>query len=191
MRPSPSVLLAALIPVALAAASCSPPWTVIVRSGPPSALAPIQQFSLAADRSQMMVGRHSLPEELNGREPAEQQALLEAIAAMETAFSGGFTAQSGMPTLPATTAPMANEGRITIRWTFLDPGKYAFVYARDSVLTARILFTVGATVVDEIEITRKVDANPRQGSILERLNIGGDAMGRLAGKYVVQERAGG
>ncbi|RLB50640.1 MAG: hypothetical protein DRJ42_18425 [Deltaproteobacteria bacterium] len=191
MRHFPIVSLGLIASLALLSASCSPPWTVIVKSGPPSALAAVQQFSVAADRSQMMVGDHSLNDELANRDPEEQQALLEAIAGMETSFAAGFSAQSRMPTLPATTAPMPNEARITIRWTYVDPGKYVFVYARDSVITARILFTVGATVVDEIEITRSVDANRRQGSIVERLNIGGDTIGRLAGKYVAQVRAGG
>jgi len=183
-------LLVTLVALALLS-SCGPPWTVIVQSGPPSALASVQQLTVAADRSQMMISQRPLQQELAARDPNEQQALLEAIATMESSFATGFASQGGVPTLPATTAPLPNEARITVRWTYLDPGKYAFVYARDTRITTRVVFTIGATVVDEIEITRGVDANSRQGSIVERVTIGGEAVGRIAGKYLANARAAG
>jgi hypothetical protein len=190
MSHSQSPLIAALALTLLAA--CGPPWTVIARSGPPSALAPVTEITLAADRSQMMISSDRMLEaELAARTPEERQALLDAIAGMESSFATGFAGQAGIPTLPAGAEPKPGEARITVRWTYLDPGKYAFIYKRDSQITARIVYTIGATVVDEIEITRSVGASRRQASIVERLNIGGDQIGRLAGKYLANARAGG
>lgn len=178
----------ALLSLLLLLGGCGAPWTVILKSGPPSALAPITQVTMASDQSQMMVNDHPLPQEMAARDPEEQQALADALAGMETAFATGFTNDAGVPTLPAATVPLEGEARLTVRWTFIDPGKYAFIYARDSVLRARVVFSVGDAVVDEIEIERTVDANRRQGSIVERLRIGGEEIGRLAAKYFVEAR---
>lgn len=180
-----------VLALATLSSACGPPWTIITQSGPPSALASVQQVSVVADRSQMMISSNrSLEAELAARDPNEAQALLAAISGMESSFATGLASQAGLPTMPAAADPGPQEARVTVRWIFLDPGKYAFVYARDTQITARIVFTIGATVVDEIEITRKVDANSRQGSIVERVNIGGDAVGRLAGRYLANARAG-
>ncbi len=184
--------IALLAASSLLVISCGPPWTVIVQSGPPSALAGVQQFSVAADRSQLMISSNrTLDAELAARDPDEAQALVSAITTMESSFGTGFASQAGVPTIPGTAPPQPNEARVTVRWVFLDPGKYAFVYARDTDVRARIVFTVGASVVDEIEIRRVVDANSRQGSIVERMQIAGEQVGRLAGKYVQRARAGG
>jgi hypothetical protein len=189
MRTLRIIILAAVSSLLI---SCGPPWTVIVKSGPPSALAGVQQFSVAADRSQMMISSNrTLDAEVAARDPEDGQALLAAVAAMESSFATGFASQGGVPTIPATADPQPNEARVTIRWLYLDPGKYAFVYARDTDVRARVVFTVGASVVDEIEIRRVVDANSRQGSIQERVNIAGEQIGRLAGKYVRNAQSGG
>ena len=122
--------------------------------------------------------------------PTRARALLAAITMMESSFATGFASQGGVPTIPATQPPQPNEARVTIRWLYLDPGKYAFVYARDTDVRARVVFTVGAAVVDEIEIRRVVDSNSRQGSINERVNIAGEQIGRLAGKFLRRGAAG-
>ncbi len=163
-----------------------------MQSGPPSALAGVQQFSVAADRSQLMISSgRTLEAELAARDPDEAQALVNALSLMESSFSTGFAGQSGVPTIPGTAPPQPNEARVTIRWVFLDPGKYAFVYARDADVRARVVFTIGPNVVDEIEIRRVVNASSRQASINERVQIAGEQIGRLAGKYVRRAQSGG
>jgi len=170
-------------------AGCGPPWRVIRQSGPPSALRGATQVIVATDLSAMYVNGKTVDQVMAERSPDEQRAMGEAIAALQTGFIQGFATNTRVSAPVAQGPPMRGEGvRVTARFTNVDPGKYAFVYTRDTMVTARIVWTIDGQVVDEIETTRRVDASMSQPAIIQRMRIGGRRTGELAASFFRRAR---
>ena len=183
MRSSTRVL--SLLAVLGLSACGGAPWEVIMQSGPPSALLSVNQLSIAVDSTQLMVNGKPVAE-VN----AEEDDFPGAVSGMEAAFGTAFQGYSGVPIVPAMGPPQPQEFRVTARFVEVDPGKYAFVYARDTVLVARVVFTFGMNVVDEIEVRTVVDASRRQPSIVQRMQIAGRITGERGAQYFRQARGG-
>jgi hypothetical protein len=174
------------IPALVLVASCGPPWRVIVQSGPPSALAGVPALTISTDSSTLSVNGKSLQQVY-----AEEESFPEAVSNMESGFLSGFTQYAGVPVTPMPTPPGPQEVRVVARFSEVDPGKYAFIYARDTVLTTHVLFIMGGQVVDEIQITRKVSASMSQPAIIQRMRIAGQLSGELAARFFRRARSGG
>jgi hypothetical protein len=176
----------AVAPLLLLLASCGPPWRVIVQSGPPSALTGVTALTMSVDSSALVVNGKPMQQVI-----AEEPDFPQAVQNMEAGFMTIFTQQAGVPVTPMQTPPGPQEVRVVARFTEVDPGKYAVIYRRNTVLTAHIMFIMNGQVVDEIQTVRQAEASLSQPSIIQRMGIAGRLTGELAAKFFRRAQQGG
>jgi len=90
---SPALRLALLALVAAPAMACSPPWTVIKTSGPPSTLANAGPITVAFDYSKLQVGgmnEQAFVESKKQKEPNYDQEWAKLKASFEDSVVGGL-----------------------------------------------------------------------------------------------------
>ncbi|HJK95113.1 MAG TPA: hypothetical protein RMH85_25570 [Polyangiaceae bacterium LLY-WYZ-15_(1-7)] len=178
-------LLAALL---IGGVGCGPPWQVIQQSGPPSALRGAQQVSVATDFSQLMIRNRTLDQEMAARDPNEQAAMQEVINVMDQNFRQELSLRLGVPVVPAQGPPQPGEVRVVARWTYMDMGKYAVIYARDTDLRTRLVWSVGPQVVDEIEVRAVRNADRYHPAIVQRVGAAAQVTAQLAARFFQAEQ---
>lgn len=182
---SPSYLFAAL---AIILSGCVPPWAVLQQSGPPSALRGATQVTAAVDFSQLTFGGKNLDQMMAERDPEEQQALNDVLAAMAQAFPAALAERLNVPVVPAQGPPQPGEVRCTAVFVEGDLGKYVVVFARNSLLTTNLVWSVGGQDVDVVQTRVVVEANIRQPAIIQRMRIASTNTGHLGARFFASEQ---
>jgi hypothetical protein len=166
---------------------CGPPWRVIKQSGPPSALADIQSLGVKFDYSRISLGGKSEQQFLASKSEEERAKFQEVKSTMDNAFLIGL--RSRLPDLLVRQDTGQEDATLTVRYTMLEQGKYAVVFAMDTELAAHLAFARNGAVTDEIAVDTAVDATVTQPAILQRVKIAAERLADLGAQYVRQARS--
>ena len=169
--------LLSAVSAALFFIACGPPWTVLVQSGPPSALQQVASFSVITDTSELMLGDKTAEDYLAGLDAAEQQKKREVLENMANNFQSGLSGR-GVAVSPN------GQAQIVFIPTFLRFGKYAVFFKQSTILEGRIEWRINGQVVDSIQVRREQAASRTRPSIHQRVRIVSRYLGGLGAKYV-------
>jgi hypothetical protein len=182
-RAMPAFLLLALATTTLA---CTP-YTVIVKLGPPSALAGATTMALKYDYSGVGISNKHLSEQqwLESREKEEHRTTyLETKVSANTGVSEGLVKKITGVAFAEGDAP-AGTIQIVVFYTEWEEGMYAGVVAWPSKITARVQFSRDGQIVDEIQIHVEEQASIYTPSPQQRLHTCGKRIGEYAAHYIV------
>jgi hypothetical protein len=180
---TPTFLLLAL---ALTTLACTP-YTIIVQSGPPSALAGATSMTIRYDYSQIAISDKRMSEQqwLETREKEEHRTTyLETKVSADTGVAEGLSSRVGGVQFAEGEAP-AGTIQITVFYLEWEEGMYAGVVAWPSRITARVQFSKDGQVVDEIEIRVQEQASLYTPAPQQRLHTCGKRIGEFTAHYIV------
>ncbi len=167
--------------VLFACAACAPPWTVVRKSGPPSALQGAQSVGIFFDYSQAMVDGQPEQSFLANNDDVDAAAKLQSV---KDAFEAGVM-DGALRSMPVQVGKQMQgaDVAVTVRVDSLVRGKYAFIYARDTEAFVTALWSRGQTLTDEIRYNTRVQASAQQPSIIQRAEIAGRDVGNILGRF--------
>jgi len=155
---SPALRLALLALVAAPAMACSPPWTVIKTSGPPSTLANAGPITVAFD-----------------------QEWAKLKASFEDSVVGGLGQTWARGAVKG--APAAGVG-LVVYPTSLSMGHYMVVASTATSVSTMLDWTVNGQVTEEIQVSGAQSATVYTPSVFQHIPPIGSHIGNLAGRYL-------
>lgn len=172
-----------VIALGLVCSACGhAPWT-IVRQAAPDPFVGKNQFTVEGlDFEHVQIGdRPSEAAFLADKAAKEKDDWDAAKKGMNESFNGGV-AETGAGLQLAAGAPYIVRPLVS----FADPGKYAVVYARATVvnLTVQVVDASNQQVLDEIGIMADVGASIYDPSADHRLREAAELLGKLTGRYL-------
>ncbi len=177
-----------LAPLALLLASgCGAPWTTLVQSGPPSAIAGAQQLTYASDFSSLIMDGQPIAQILAQESPEEQGNIQSAFQAMESEFLQAFASNVHVPVTPAAGPPQPGEVRLTAVFTDIRRGARGPM-GRATGVTVHFQFSVGGQVTDEAEASCALSPSLTRASRTRRMTSCAERLGRLAARYFNSEQ---
>ena len=166
----------------------SPPWTVI-RQSSPSALRDHQKMTVQVSSESLTMAGEPLESWLAARPEKERTSMQEVIQQTGEGFRVGVDESLSIELASASGPPTPDELRLTAHLVDIIKGKYAVMYSSPSTLRARLVWTVGDVVVDEIETQISVAASVYKPAVLQRMKECGRRTGRRAAKYFESARS--
>jgi hypothetical protein len=176
-----------LLLLALAAAplmACSPPWTVVKTSGPPSTLANAGPVTVAFDYSKLQIGgmnEQAFVESKKAEKPDYEQDWAKLKGSFEDSVLSGM-GQSWVKGVAKGT-PGAGVG-LVVYPTSLTMGKYIVIASTNTTITSMLDYTVNGQVTEEISVSGSVPATIVEPSVFQHVPSVGSHIGKLAGRYL-------
>jgi hypothetical protein len=176
-----------LLLLALAAAplmACSPPWTVIKTSGPPSTLANAGPVTVAFDYSKLQVGgmnEQAFVASKKEKEPNYEQDWAKLKASFEDGVLGGLgqTWSRGV----ARGTPGQGVG-LVVYPTELSMGHYMVVASTNTSVSTMLDWSVNGQVTETIQVAGSQPATLYTPSVFQHIPPIGSHIGNLAGRYL-------
>ena len=175
-------LLKALLPLALIAAACAPPWTV-VRQANPNPFQTQRSFAVEAIRfDTLQVGGKTEAEYLAGKDPKQLESWAGDKAEMSNLFASELAANAtGLTIAP----PGPTSAIVRPSCSFVEPGNYnSFVNISTEVRLVLQILDASGQVQDEIETHTSVPAsifNPASGG---RMRTAAKSLGKNIATYL-------
>lgn len=182
------VLLGAATPIVSA---CSP-YTVVQKSGPPSALAGVKQVQVRFDWSQVRVLGKSEADYL-AEKSAEERADFEVIKQeTDAAIMEGLTGTVGAGVSFTTGAGPLDPAQpaVTVQYVDVQTGIFTPVYSTPSKVAARFSWGRDGKWSDVIDTKAMVGASMSTPSDHQRMGMAGKMIGKAAGKFFVEAQGG-
>ncbi len=157
--------------------ACGPPWTVITQSGPPSSIKGASPLTAAFDISEMTVDGTPIAEHKASKgDKAGDWDVLQSE--MDANFVAGLDKRlEGVTVTAGSDAPM-----VTVKYLELKRGRMG-PFAKPTQITARLAWTVGGAVTDEIETTVSVNPSIYRPSASQRLKVCADQLAEKAAAF--------
>jgi hypothetical protein len=158
------------------------PWTVIVQSGPPSALLGMNAIGVTFDYSQIAIGgkRQSEQDWLATREKEEhRQTYLQTKAEANRGMIQGVQKKLGGVAIAEGAAP-AGGVQMNIVYLEWEEGVFTAVFNVASKIKARVQFIKDGRIVDEIEVMHQEAATMYMPTPQQRLFRAGEILGERA-----------
>ena len=175
------------IVLALGVAGCSPPWTVIERSGPPSALRGAQGVTVSWDPSSLYVEGVPMPEAQSTMSPDERSRLDESVRRMGATFLGELAESLDVPLSVASGDVAEGEVRLLVRPVELERGANGAV-GSSTVLVTRLDWILDGDVVDAVQVRVSQPPSMRRPSASERMRIAAGQSAQLAARFFTEAR---
>ncbi len=168
-------------------AGCGAPWTTVVQSGPPSAIAGATQVSYAADFDSSTLDEQPLNQLLAQASPDERSSIESALREMDQEFLQAFASEVDVPVVPAAGSPQPGEVRLTAVFAHIQRGARGPIGAPTRV-TMRFRFSVDGQVTDEAEASCRIGPSLARSSATRRMNACARKLGGYAARYFDSER---
>jgi len=173
----------------LLVAACSPPWAVLRRSGPPSALAGAERIRVAVVTDGLTVEDQTLDDYLAAMDDEEEQASFrDQLATMASSFREALGDELEIPVEEVTGPPEEGEVRLTAHLVDLEPGRFAVMVAVPTELTARLQWSVGHQDVDAIETFVRISSDLTRPATIQRMRIAAAQTARLTAQFFEREQ---
>jgi hypothetical protein len=180
-----------------ALAGCADPWHVIVQSAPDPFVGQRRFGVLPIDYAGLMIGNKPEPIYLAEKDAGQRASFMEDKAALNDRFLEALRAEGQHANLDIVPASGPADAPFMIRPSiaFIEPGFYAGVVARPSMVEMRVRITApDGRILDEIALAHgtspnsgfsvggiAVPVNPSSGG---RLRSDGEELGKLVASYV-------
>jgi hypothetical protein len=180
-----------LLLLALAAAplmACSPPWTVIKTSGPPSTLAKAGPITVAFDYSKLQVGgmnEQAFVESKKAEKADYEQDWVKLKASFEDSVLGGI----GQSWTQGAARGTPGQGiGLVVYPTSMSMGHYMVIASTATSVSTMLDWTVNGQVTEEIQVTGAQQATIYTPSVFQHIPPIGSHIGNLAGRYLVKRQ---
>jgi len=174
--------------VMVLAAGCGAPWTVVTRSGPPSALRGANPLVADADFTQATMDGVPIAQAIGALPANEQSDVQTMLADLQQTFITELA--SDVPVQVVTSnGPLApGEVRVTMRAIDIARGGHS-PFSPPSSLTVRISFSVGGQITDEVEMTRRMNWAVTRPSAARRLRGLATQMAQMGARFFRREQS--
>lgn len=172
-------------PLALACA----PYSVIQKSGPPSAMQGVKQVGVRFDWSQAQPLGKSEAEYLSEKTDAEKQDFQVIKQETDAAILQGLqTNAEGVVFAPAAEGDAGPQ--VLVQYGFVQTGIYTHVYNVPSKVQARFSWSREGQVTDVIETQASVAAGMTTPSDHQRMEMVGRLLGKAAARFFNDAQSG-
>jgi hypothetical protein len=172
-----------VLTLGLVCAACGhPPWTIVRQATPDPFVGKNQFTALTLDFSRVQVGdRPTEAAFLADKEAKEKDDWEATKKGMNESFNTSV-AEAGAGLVFAPGAPYVVKPIVS----FADPGKYAYVYNRATVvnMTIQVVDASNQQVLDEIGVRAAVGASIYDPSADHRLREAAEMLGKLTARYL-------
>ena len=165
--------------------ACSPTWTVLQQSGPPSALRGLTSLGVAFDASALVPDNPHIDDtttHTTGNSDAHR-----LVTRMNHDFLEAL--QIRLPTIEVVlmqAIPTQQRPLLTLRYVEMDVGAYSFLSARDARVHAEISVSIEGETVDAIASTATTHPTIYTPSAAERLRLCAEHLARQVARYINQ-----
>lgn len=183
-------LAVALVTATAASAACAP-YSVVQKSGPPSALMGVTQVAVRFDWSQVKVLGKSEQEYLSEKNAEEQADFAKIKLETDAAILQGLQDGGGGAQFGAAAEDLdAAAPQLVVKYGYVQTGIYTPVYSLPSKVTTRLEWSRDGKVTDVIETSSTIGASLTTPSDHQRMEMAGRNIGKAAGKFFVNSQAG-
>lgn len=182
-------LAAALLTSAAAAPGCAP-YSVVQRSGPPSALQGAKLVLVRFDWSQVQVLDKSEADYLAEKSAEERADFAQIKTETDAAILRGMQDQAGQVFAAAGAEVDPNATLLVVHYGHVQTGIYTPVFSLPSKLAVRFAWSREGQVTDVIEANAAIGASLSTPSDHQRMEMAGKLVGKAAGRFFVRAQSG-
>lgn len=180
-------LAAALLTSAAAAPGCAP-YSVVQRSGPPSALQGAKQVLVRFDWSEVQVLDKSEAEYLAEKSAEERADFAQIKTETDAAILRGMQDQAQV-FAPAGAEVDPNATLVVVHYGYVQTGIFTPVFSLPSKLAVRFAWSREGKVTDVIETNAAIGASMSTPSDHQRMEMAGKLVGKAAGRFFVRAQS--